>query len=153
MNIEPSIPLDASVDKGSLTASSAKIFWKVPTTPNGLIAYYTVSYVIGQYLVANSSSAVETRQVANESLNVILKNLSSCSWYTTWVQATRKEKGRRLESDTSAVATFKTLASGKHCNRIQSQGFCLKSRYVTLRYVWSMRSANRPYKASSHTIR
>ncbi|XP_062511901.1 receptor-type tyrosine-protein phosphatase epsilon-like [Corticium candelabrum] len=108
---KPSIPLDVLVDEGSLTASSAKIVWTAPATPNGLIAYYTVSYVIGQFSVANTSSAVKTLKGADKNLNFTLENLNSCSWYTTWVQATKEEKGKLLESDTSTVATFKTLAS------------------------------------------
>ena len=87
--------------------------------------------------MANTSSAVKTLKGADKNLNFTLENLNSCSWYTTWVQATKEEKGKLLESDTSTVATFKTLASGKHCNRIQSQRSLFKAsvRYITLRLV------------------
>ena len=107
--LEPSVPLDVTFDKNTLTAVSAKIFWTVPV--NGPVLYYNVSYVMGLHSNANVS-AITVRTV-EKSNHITLKNLIPFTFYTVSVQAINIDRGYRLVSSASAVRTFRTLADGK----------------------------------------
>ena len=107
--LEPSVPLDVTIDNNTLTAVSAKIVWTVSV--NDPVVYYDVSYVMGLHSSA-SVSAITVRTV-EKSNHITLKNLSPFTVYTVSVQAINIDRGYRLVSSASAVSTFRTLADGK----------------------------------------
>ena len=109
---EPSNPRNVTIADRELTSASAKIVWTTPAAPNGAIAYYTVSYVIGHYSTSLGHLDVKTLNVS-KLVHITLTNLNPYTIYTIWVQAINVEGGHHLVSNASAVKTFRTLADGK----------------------------------------
>ena len=110
--LEPSNPRNVKVV--NRTALSVKIVWKIPFTPNGQIAYYNVSYGMGDLSNDTRVSNLKTFQIYNTT-KAILQTLKPFTVYTVWVQAVNVEGNNSLVGDASARKTFVTLKAGEIC--------------------------------------
>ncbi|XP_062509978.1 uncharacterized protein LOC134186081 isoform X2 [Corticium candelabrum] len=106
LQTEPSNPRNVKVV--NRTALSVKIVWKIPFTPNGQIAYYNVSYGMGDLSNDTRVSNLKTFQIYNTT-KAILQTLKPFTVYTVWVQAVNVEGNNSLVGDASARKTFVTL--------------------------------------------
>ena len=117
-SLDPSSPIDVQVV--NRTDVSVKVVWKTPVTPNGQIAYYKVSYIMGNHSHGTNVSDLRTSNVTGTRED-ILQNLKPFTVYTVWVQAVNIEGINHLVGNKSVEKTFQTLKAGRWISLVVQQ--------------------------------
>ncbi|MBN3301575.1 PTPRQ phosphatase, partial [Amia calva] len=97
----------------NITSSSIKLFWKPPSTPDGIIQHYTIYY--------SNSSSVYTQVVTvsksetdatNSSYSTIIDGLAIFSQYNLWMSASTALGDGNMTSDIIYVYTEEDVPGG-----------------------------------------